>query len=70
MGISFIRKRRKLFFCGTFSLLIAAFIFHASFNVLVQSEYSAAAFVMPAAVYIPLAVNVFRRYRGSSKKSD
>ncbi|MBQ4310904.1 MAG: PrsW family intramembrane metalloprotease [Oscillospiraceae bacterium] len=70
MGISFIRKRRKLFFCGTFSLLIAAFIFHASFNVLVQSEYSPAAFVMPAAVYVPLTVNAVRRWKGTSEKTD
>jgi len=39
MGISMIRKRRKLFICGTFSLLITAALYHAIFNTLVQSDY-------------------------------
>ena len=50
-GISYIRKRRKIFYCGTFSLLSAAILFHAVFNVFIQSAYSWAAFCLTAALY-------------------
>ena len=55
-GISFVRKRRKLFLCGTFALFAAAITFHATFNVLVDSEYSIVAFIMPAVLYITVAL--------------
>ncbi|HBI52583.1 MAG: PrsW family intramembrane metalloprotease [Ruminiclostridium sp.] len=63
LGMSYIRKRRKLFFCGTFSLLALAIIFHATFNVLVQSSFRPAALIMPAAVYLPVTVNLFLKRR-------
>ena len=63
MGMSFVRKRRKLSFCGTFALLIAAVMYHATFNVLVQSDYSVIAFIMPAAMYIPIVVSEVKRRR-------
>lgn len=63
MGMSYIRKRRKLFFCGTFSLLTLSIIFHATFNVLVQSQFRTAALIMPAAVFIPLTVRLLIRRR-------
>ena len=63
MGMSFVRKRRKLSFCGTFALLIAAIMYHATFNVLVQSEYSVIAFIMPAAMYIPIVISEVKRRR-------
>ena len=66
-GISYVRKRKKLFFCGTFSLMIAAIIYHATFNVLVQSEYRAAAFVMPMALYLPIALRAFSNRRRSAE---
>ena len=52
LGISFIRKRKKLFYCGTFALLSAAITFHAVFNVLVISQFSILAFILPSALYI------------------
>ena len=56
VGISFIRKRRKLFYCGTFSLLIAASIYHATFNTLVQSPYRMFAFVLALLLYLPQVI--------------
>ena len=56
IGMSYVHKRRKLFFCGTFALLTAAILFHATFNVLVQSEYRIAAFMLPLSLYIPVIV--------------
>ena len=60
LGMSYIHKRRKLFFCGTFALLTAAILFHATFNVLVQSSYRIVAFILPAALYIPVVVKQIR----------
>ena len=50
-GISYARKRRKLFFSGTLSLLIDAIIAHALFNTLIQSQYREFAFIAVAAMY-------------------
>ena len=52
-GISYIKKRRKLFFCGTFALLSAAVIYHATYNLLVQSDYPYAGVLLPVLTYIP-----------------
>ena len=53
-GISYIRKRRKFFYCGTFALLSAAIIYHATYNLLVQSDYQYVGILLPLATYIPL----------------
>ena len=63
MGISYVRKRKKLFYCGTFSLLIAAVIFHSIFNVLVQSDYRYLAFVWAALLFVPQIVSAVRRHK-------
>ena len=52
-GISYVHKRRKLFYCGTFSLLIAAIIAHALFNTLIQSKLRWAAYGVVLVMYIP-----------------
>ena len=56
MGISYIRKRRKLFWCGTFALLSAAIIYHAVYNVLVQSSFRNIRFILPILSYIPAII--------------
>ena len=60
MGICYVRKRRKLFFSGTFSLLIFAIIYHAIFNSLVQSQFRFIAIIMPTLLFIPLYIQ-YRR---------
>lgn len=55
-GISYIRKRRKFFYCGTFALLSAAIIYHATYNLLVQSDYQYVGILLPLATYIPLII--------------
>lgn len=52
-GISYIKKRRKLFFCGTFALLSGAIIYHATYNLLVQSQYPNTGVLLPVITYIP-----------------
>ncbi|MBQ9227653.1 MAG: PrsW family intramembrane metalloprotease [Eubacterium sp.] len=56
MGISYIKKRRKLFYSGTFALLSAAIIYHAIFNLLVQSQYQYIGILMPIVTYIPIVI--------------
>ena len=65
MGMSYIHKRRKLFFCGTFALLIAAVLFHATFNVLVQSSFHIIAFILPMSLYLPVIIAQIRRRRAN-----
>ena len=60
-GISYIRKRRKFFFCGTFALLSTAIIYHAIYNLLVQSEYQYVGILLPLATYIPLIIILKRK---------
>ena len=52
-GISFIRKRHKLFAVGTFALLSVAITYHAIFNMLIQSKYPVVGALLPMATYLP-----------------
>ena len=61
-GISYVRKRRKLFYCGTFSLLIAAVISHAIFNTLIQAEQRGFAFIVVLFIYGPQLYSVVKRF--------
>lgn len=60
-GVSFIRKRKKLFYTGTFGLLTTAIIFHATYNALVQSDYEYIGFILPILVYIPIVILLKRQ---------
>lgn len=53
-GISYIKKRRKFFYCGTFALLSAAIIYHAIYNLLVQSQSRYVGILLPMITYIPI----------------
>ena len=59
-GICFVKKRRKLFYCGTFALLAMASICHGIFNMLVMSNYKYFGFFLPALTYIPIVVYQLR----------
>ena len=62
-GICFIRKRKKLFYCGTFALLTMACIYHGIFNMLVQSNYKYLGFVLPAVTYVPILFQQYQYYK-------
>ena len=64
-GICFVKKRRKMFYSGTFALLTMACIYHGIFNMLVQSDYKYLGFVLPAVTYIPI---LFQQYQYSKSK--
>lgn len=57
-GISYIHKRRKLFYAGTVSLLISAIIAHGLFNMLIQSEHRWAAYAIILFMHTPQMLNI------------
>lgn len=64
VGISFVKKRSKIFAVGTFALLSTAITYHGIYNMLVQSDYRSVGFLLPISTYIPFVV-----WRISKKKT-
>ena len=56
VGISFVKKKSKLFAVGTFALLSTAIVYHGIYNILIQSEYSMVGALIPIATYIPFLI--------------
>lgn len=61
LGVSLIKKRKKLFLCSTFALLLTASIYHSMFNMLVQSDYMYVGVMIPIVTYIPIAIVIKKR---------
>ena len=55
-GMTFVHKRRKLFYTGTVALLSAAVIYHSVYNTLVQSEHQLVGFLLPVITFIPVLI--------------
>lgn len=53
VGISFVKKKKKLFQVGTFALLSTAITYHGIYNMLVQSEFVTVGALFPIVTYIP-----------------
>ena len=67
-GMSFIRKKKKLFYCGTIALLLLSVTYHGIFNMLVQSEsLKYFGFFLPVVTYIPIVV---ASIRSAKKKAE
>ena len=56
VGISFVKKRSKIFLVGTFALLSTAITYHGIYNMLVQSNFETIGYVLPISTYIPFVV--------------
>ena len=56
IGISFVKRKRKLFAVGTFGLLSTAIVYHGIYNILIQSEYSIVGALLPIVTYVPFFV--------------
>ena len=56
VGISFVKKKHKLFVVGTFALLSTAITYHGIYNMLVQSDLQVIGFLLPISTYIPFVV--------------
>ena len=62
--IGFVRKKRKLFYTGTFALLTLASIYHGIYNMLVLSEqYKLYGFILPVVTYMILLLYQLRFYK-------
>ena len=66
-GISYIRKRKKLFWSGTFALLSVAITYHGVYNVLVQSDYRMVGILLPVITYIPITLYIRRELSEKGK---
>ena len=69
LGISFVRKRKKLFWCGTLALLMLAVTYHAIYNTIVMSKYKYFGFVLPFVTYVPILV-FYLKNRKAQKTAD
>jgi RsiW-degrading membrane proteinase PrsW (M82 family) len=69
VGISFAKKRRKLFVVGTFALLSTAITYHGIYNMLVQSPYEVVGFLLPIITYIPFFIWRIKVKNKNNKRS-
>ena len=60
MGISYVKKKRKMFAVGTFGFLSTSIVYHAIYNILIQSKYSIIGAILPIITYIPFIIWRFR----------
>ena len=67
VGVSFVKKKRKIFLVSTFALLSTASTYHGIYNMLVQSDYQVAGFLLPITTYVPFVVWRLRRKQASTK---
>ena len=63
IGISLVRTKKKLFYCGTAALLTMAITYHAIFNTVAMSAYRSSGFVIPLLTYIPILFFQIRKRR-------
>jgi RsiW-degrading membrane proteinase PrsW (M82 family) len=56
VGISFVKKKRKMFAVGIFGLLSTAIVYHGIYNILIQSKFSTVGALLPIATYIPFLI--------------
>jgi RsiW-degrading membrane proteinase PrsW (M82 family) len=69
VGISFAKKRQKIFVVGTFALLSTAITYHGIYNMLVQSPYEVVGFLLPILTYIPFLIWRFK-IKNRNKKNN
>ena len=65
MGISFVKKKKKMFAVGTFGFLSTSIVYHGIYNILIQSEYKLIGALLPIFTYIPFII-----WRIKSKKNS
>lgn len=68
VGISFVKKKSKIFLVGTFALLSTAITYHGIYNMLVQSDYQVIGFLLPISTYIPFVVWRIKRKKQAKTK--
>ena len=68
VGVSFVKTRRKIFIVGTFALLSTAITYHGIYNMLVQSDYQAAGFLLPITTYLPFFIWRIKKKKQTKSK--
>ena len=69
VGISFVRKKSKIFVVGTFALLSTAITYHGIYNMLVQSDYRVVGFLLPISTYIPFVVWRIKKFKHKKQEN-
>ena len=67
IGISFVKKIKKLFYPGTLALLMLAITYHSIYNTLVMSPQRYFGILLPIYTYIPLLVFSYKRKKSESE---
>ena len=70
VGISFVKKKRKLFAVGTFGFLSTAIVYHGIYNILIQSKFSIAGALLPIITYLPFLFWRFDIKRRSNQSEN
>ena len=70
VGISFAKRKSKVFIAGTFALLSTAITYHGIYNMLVQSDYQAIGFMLPILTYLPFLVWRIKIQNKNKKNTD
>ena len=65
IGVSFVKKKKKMFAVGTFGFLSTSIVYHGIYNILIQSEYKLIGALLPIFTYIPFII-----WRIKSKKNS
>ncbi len=68
LGMSYVKKKKELFYCGTFGLLIVAILYHGFYNMLVQSSVYVLGFILPVITYIPLLLRQYNYIKAKRNK--
>ena len=68
IGISFVKKKSKMFLVGTFGFLSTAVVYHGIYNILIQSKYSIIGALLPISTYIPFLIWRFRAKRAKTSE--
>ena len=63
IGISFVKKIKKLFYSGTLALLMLAITYHSIYNTLVMSPQRYFGILLPIYTYIPILVFSYKRQK-------
>ena len=66
-GITFVKKKRKIFWVGTFALLSTAIIYHGIYNMLVQSRFEMIGNLLPISTYIPSFIWRLKKKRSTGR---
>ena len=69
-GLSYVNKVRKMSVTGTYALLISAIVYHACYNMLIQSEYRFYGIILPILTLLPIFIISRRSGKVSAEKKE